>query len=173
VKQAGLPIDAVKRTALGSIAGGLTAVDTGAIAATHILDPEWQMRRNDYKLLFSGKDLPPMVQAVGIATKTLIADHPDKLRAILLGRKRAVLSIMEDPAAAAKSIVKYYDRYPADVMEQVLRSLMGPPTPHFSPNGEFEIPALEGMLNGLRLIGGFKGDVDWSKMLDASFQPKT
>jgi NitT/TauT family transport system substrate-binding protein len=172
VTQAGLPLESVKRVALGSVAGGLTALDTGAIAATHILDPQWQLKKADYKLLVAGRDLPPAVQAVGVATKSLIRDHPDMLRAILVGRKRAVLSIKADPGRAAKSMVKYYERYSPEVMETVLRSLMSPPTQFFNDNGEFEIPALDNTLDGLRLIGGFKGDVEWSQMLDASFQPK-
>ena len=62
------------------------------------------MRGGDskYRVIIGPKDLPLLPPAVGIATGDLIKNHPDKLRAILAGRREAV-----------KFIYREYRRTPA------------------------------------------------------------
>jgi NitT/TauT family transport system substrate-binding protein len=166
VQQAGLPIDSVKRVAMGSISGALAGLDNGAVDVTHLLEPEWTVRGNDYKLVFHGKDLPKMVQGVGVATGSLIREHPEKVRAIVLAHRLAAQSIKSDPEAAARSIAQYYDHVPVEALTKVVKDLAA--IDHFS-EGDFDIEAMDRMLDGLRLIGAFKGDVDWKQMLDRTF----
>ena len=37
--------------------------------------------------------------------------------------------------------------------------------------GNFEIPALEAMLEGLRMQGSWEGPIDWNDVIDSSFLP--
>ena len=66
-------------------------------------------------------------------------------------------------------MAKHYKRIPVDALEASIRSLLAA---EYWSEGEFEIPAMDEMLNGMRFIGAFKGDVNWDQMLDRSFMPK-
>jgi NitT/TauT family transport system substrate-binding protein len=170
VKKAGLPLDSVKRTALGSIAGALAGLDNGVVDVSHLLEPEWTIKKADYQLLFHGRELPQMVQSVGVATKALIEQHPAKVKAIVEGHRLSVRAMKANPELAAKNIVKFYDRIPLDVMTAVIKDMVA--ADHWS-EGEFDLPAMDRMLDSLRAIGAFKGDVDWSKALDNRFLAKS
>ena len=37
--------------------------------------------------------------------------------------------------------------------------------------GNFEIPAMNEMVRGLRIIGEVQGDIDWDRVIDRSFLP--
>jgi len=166
VKRAELPLESVKRVSLGSVSGALAGLDNGVVDVSHLLEPEWTMKKANYKLIFHGRDLPRMVQSVGVATKSLIDQYPDKVRAIVKAHGLAVQAIKSNPELSAKNIHKYYDRVPLDTLTSVIKDLAE--ADHWSEGG-FDVPAMDRMLDSLRAIGAFKGDVDWAKTLDGRF----
>lgn len=166
VKHAGVDAQDVKRVALGSLSGALTGLSKGAVAASFLLEPLASMRQTEYRVIFEGSQLPPMVQSVGVATTELIRTRPDAIRSIIAARKMAVASIKADPARAAASMAKYFQRVPADVIEKVVRTLVAA---NYWSDGDFEIAAMDRMLDGMRFIGGFEGKVNWDQALDPSF----
>lgn len=169
VRKAGLTSGDVKRVALGSLSGALTGLSKDAVQATMLIEPTLTMRRGDFRVVFDGRDLPPMAQSVGVATNELIQKKPDAIRAIIEARRLAVRSIKTDPAKAAASMAKHYKRVPVDALEKVIRSLLAA---EYWSEGDFEIAAMDEMLDGLRFIGAFKGDVNWDQMIDRSFLAK-
>jgi NitT/TauT family transport system substrate-binding protein len=169
VKHAGIEAQDVKRVALGSLNGALTGLSKGTVQASFLLEPIASMRQGEYRVIFEGSQLPPMVQSVGVATTELIRTRPEAIRAIIAARKMAVASIKADPARAAASMAKYFQRVPADVLEKVVRTLIAA---DYWSDGDFEIAAMDRMLDGMRFIGGFQGAVDWQQALDTSFVAK-
>jgi NitT/TauT family transport system substrate-binding protein len=88
-EHAGLKPDDVQRVALGSLSGALTALENGVVEATSIPGILFLTRGGEskYRVLLGPKELPLLPPAVGIATGSLMAKHPDKLRALLAGRR--------------------------------------------------------------------------------------
>lgn len=169
VKHAGIDAGDVKRVALGSLSGALTGLSKGAVQASFLLEPIASVRQGEFRVIFAGSSLPPMVQSVAVATTDLIRARPDAIRATLAARKMAVASIKADPARAAASMAKYFQRVPVDAIEKVIRMLVAA---DYWSEGDFEIAAMDRMLDGLRFTGGFRGDVKWEQVLDTSFVAK-
>src|SRR5690348_11120492 len=94
-------IDASKVTLVpaGGIGANLAAVLSGAIDAGMTGEPVWSQQKAKVKPVFWTKDvLPPnMTQTVGIVTEELAAARPDKIRAIIAGRREGVQFIAAHP----------------------------------------------------------------------------
>jgi len=156
----------VDMISIGGLGPGLTALAQGAVAATPLVDPTLTLEPDRYRVLFHGYDVfPKFTGAVIVATPEFIRLHPDKLRALLRARRRAV-EYMEQHreetaliysqvfgfslADARKLLPKYYD------------------WGQFS-HGEFSKEGLDATSRGMQLVGLIAKPVDWSKIVDQSF----
>src|SRR5207253_2628231 len=110
-------IDAGKVTLVpaGGIGANLTAVLSGAIDAGMTGEPVWSQEKSKVKPVFWTKDvLPPdMTQTVGIVTDELAKSGPEKIRAIIEGRREGVKFIEAHPDEAADIVAKTYNIDPA------------------------------------------------------------
>lgn len=168
LEKEGIPLDKVERPALGGIGAGLTALESGAVQAAALLDPIWSARRDRYRPVFFTKDiLPPMTQTVGVTTAEFAKAHPDKLRAIIAGRRAGVDFIYANPKEAAAIFGKEYNLKP-DVAETAINNMAQ--IKYWSP-GNFDIKGMNEFTRGLKIIGEVKEDIDWSKLIDRSFLP--
>jgi NitT/TauT family transport system substrate-binding protein len=95
--------------------------------------------------------------------------NPDRLRKIIAARREAVQFMNAKPEEAAKMLEKHFPKMPADVLHKVTVQLA---KNGYWSEGRLEREPMENMARGLRLVGDLKGDVDWSKVVDASFLPK-
>ncbi len=170
VEKSGLKQDEVQRVALGSLGGALTALEKGAVDMSVGLQVVWQQRSDRLRVMLdAGKDLPPMVQSVGIATGDLMRKNPAKLRAIIAARREAVKFMNADPKAAAKLTQKYFPKVQPDVLERVTESLV---KNGYWSEGRIEMEPMRNMARGLALIGEVKGEIDWANVIDSSYLPK-
>jgi NitT/TauT family transport system substrate-binding protein len=106
-----------------------------------------------------------MVQTVGVTTTAYAKANKDKLRKLIQARRRAVEFIYANPEETAKIVAKHYGAEEAVILKAVknLSALRD------WGRGEFEYPAMDNMVEGLRIIGEVEGKVDWSKIVDESF----
>jgi NitT/TauT family transport system substrate-binding protein len=164
----GIDAARVNRIAAGGYAQGLTMLEQGAVAAAVLIEPLAIVRRDRYRTVVSAKDeLPPMTMSLGITTHEFAAAHPEKLRAILAGRREAVRAIYADPASAAATLAEAFRMEPAlatTALDNMVAVKMW-------SEGGFNHTELERAAAGLRLIGEIKGEVDWAKLLDPAFLP--
>jgi len=156
----------VDMIAIGGLGPGLTALAKGAVAATPLVDPALSLEPDKYRVLFHGYDVfPKFTGAVIVATPEFIRLHPDKLRALLRARRRAVEFMEQNRdetaliysqvfgfslADARKLLPKYYD------------------WGQFS-HGEFSKEGLDATSRGMQLVGLISKPVDWSKIVDQGF----
>lgn len=162
--------DKIERPALGTVGAGLTALDKGAVESASLIDPLYSARKDKYRVIFAIKDeLPPIAQTVAIASTKFIKEQPDKLRAIIRGRMMGVDYIYANPKDAAKLLSESYDKLPLAVAES---AVMNNVAIKYWGRGGFEYAAMDEMLKALKIVGALKGEVDWSKMVDASFLPE-
>jgi len=168
LQASGVKPDAVPRIATGGYGPGLTALEQGGVVAAPIIEPNWTARKDRYRPVFFAKDLlPPMTSTVGVTTVAFAKANPQKIRAIIEGRRRGVDFLYANPAEAARLTAAAYDLDPAVAAESV-RNMADAKT--WSP-GDFEMQAFERLADGLRVIGELDGAVDWKTLLDDQFLP--
>ena len=158
----------ITRVAAGGYVPGLTMLEKGAVSASVIIEPLSILRKEKYRTVYKAGDvLKPMTTSVGITTREFAKEHADKLRAIIAGRRAGVQAIYRDPAEAGRILQKSYN-LEADLATEAVNNMIAP---QMWSEGEFNLVELDRMVDGLKLTGEVKGDVDWSKLIDKSFLP--
>ncbi|MBO0757452.1 MAG: ABC transporter substrate-binding protein, partial [Bradyrhizobiaceae bacterium] len=102
LKAKGIDAARVTRVAAGGYPPALTMIEQGAASAAMLIEPLSIIRKDRYRTVIAAKDLlPPMTMSVGITTREFAKTNPEKLRAIVAGRRVAVEQIYADPDGAA------------------------------------------------------------------------
>lgn len=165
-------IDAAKVTLVpaGGIGANLTAVLSGAIDAGMTGEPVWSQEKSKVKPVFWTKDVLPaeMTQTVGIVTDELAASAPEKIRAIIEGRREGVKYIQAHPDDAADIVAKTYNIDPA-LTRAVFRHFL---EIKYWSEGALNYTAMDRMVEGLKIVGKLKEPMDWQKVVDVRFLPK-
>ncbi|MFE1601332.1 ABC transporter substrate-binding protein [Methylobacterium sp. ID0610] len=158
----------VQRVASGGYVNGLTMLEQGAVAAATLIEPLSLIREGKYRTVVAARDiLPPMTTSVGITTRAFAKAHPDKLKAIIAGRRAGVAAIYADPEAAGRLIARDYKLDP-EIARRAVANMIGP---RMWSDGELSQVELDRAVEALRLVGEVKGEVDFSKFIDRSFLP--
>ncbi len=155
---------------IASIGANLTAVLSGAIDAGMTGEPVWSQERSKVKPVFWTKDvLPPdMTQTVGIVTDELAKAGPEKIRAIIAGRREGVKYIEAHPDEAADIVAQTYNIDPA-LTREVFRHFLDI---KYWSEGALNYAAMDRMVEGLKIVGKLKEPIDWQKVTDVSFLPR-
>ena len=159
----------VTRVAAGGYPPALTMLEQGAVSAAALIEPLSIIRKNRYRTVIAAKDiLPPMTTSVGITTREFASKNGDKLRAIIAGRRAGVEAIYSDPAETAAILQKVWNFEP-EIAKEAVNNMI---SPKMWSAGEFNRAELNRTVDGLKLIGEVKGEIDWGKLIDQSYLPK-
>jgi NitT/TauT family transport system substrate-binding protein len=159
----------VTRVAAGGYPPALTMLEQGAASAAALIEPLSIIRKDRYRTVVAAKDiLPPMTTSVGITTREFASKNGDKLRAIIAGRRAGVEAIYADPAETAAILQKVWNFEPL-IAKEAVNNMIGP---KMWSLGEFNRAELDRTVEGLKLIGEVKGEIDWGKLIDQSYLPK-
>jgi NitT/TauT family transport system substrate-binding protein len=168
LKAKGIDATQITRLAAGGYPPALTMLEQGAVSAAGLIEPLSIIRKDRYRTVLAAKDvLPSMTTSVGITTREFAKAHPEKLKAIIAGRRAAVESIYADPDEAAAILQKMWNFDPA-IAKEAVHNMIGP---KMWSLGDFNRAELDRTVEGLRLIGEVKGEIDWDKLIDQSFMP--
>lgn len=166
---AGIPRASVTRVASGGYGPGLTLMEAGAVVAAPAVEPARTIDKAKYRVVFAPKDLlPPMVIDVGVTTPEFAAAHPEKLIAIIAGRRAGVDYLYAHPQEAAQIGAKTFENLDPKVAEEAVLNLHAA---ELWGHGEFVKAELEHMADGLRLVGEIQGAIDWASLIDDRFLP--
>jgi NitT/TauT family transport system substrate-binding protein len=170
MKAQGIDPATVTLVPAGGIGANLTAVLSGAIDAGMTGEPVWSQEKSKVKPVFWTKDvLPPdMTQTVGIVTDELAKSGPDKIRAIIAGRREGVKFIAAHPEEAAEIVAKTYNIDPA-LTREVFKHFL---EIKYWSEGALNHAAMDRMVEGLKIVGKLKEPIDWQKVTDVSFLPQ-
>ena len=102
------------------------------------------------------------------ATGDMIKKNPDKIRAILAGRREAVKFIYQHTADASKILEPIYAPLPPKDVDTLMQMLVDA---KFYSEGQIEMPLLVNTVKAMKYVGMIDKDPDLSKMIDASFLP--
>lgn len=174
VNTAGFTNDDVKYVQTGSLGAALTALENHGVDIAPIAEPAYTLDGSKYKLIARGADIfPPISNTVGAVSKAVAEKQPQVVRGIIAARRKAVEFMQQNPHEAALLIAKHYKIKP-DVIETVITNLMKNGTvkgvPYWGP-GKIEYESLTNLAHAMKLIGAFKGDADWNKLVDESYLP--
>jgi len=109
--------------------------------------------------------LPP---AIGMASGDLIKKHPDKLRALLAGRRAGVKFIYEHKDDAIRILSKLYEPLPPKDVATLVNQLVDA---KFWSEGQIEMQGLQNAVRAMKYVGSLEKEVDLGKMIDTSFLP--
>jgi len=155
----------------GDIGANLSAVLNGAIDAGMTGEPIWSENEDKLQPVFWSQDEvgPHITQNVCITTRDFAAspEGAAKLRAILAARREGVRYVYAHPDEAADITAQAYTGDPA-LYRKVFQHFVAL---HYWEEGAFDEAGMNRMMEGLRILGQLKGDVDWSKIIDTSFLP--
>ncbi len=98
----------------------------------------------------------------------LIKNHPDKLKAVLAGRREGVKYIYEHTDDAIKILEKFYAPLAPDKVAKMVHELVAA---KFWSEGNIEMPLLTLPERAMLDVGMLKEKVDLEKMIDTSFLP--
>jgi NitT/TauT family transport system substrate-binding protein len=155
----------------GSVGSGLSALESGGVDATLILEPLWSARQGRYQIAFTLAELPGMTQMVGVATGKMIKERPDVLKALVNAWGESVDFTYKNGDEAAGYMSKRYgaQNLPPDVAKQAVRNLQ---KINYWSHGEIDAVGLNFWVQAMKEQGEWAGDPDWSKMIDQSFLPE-
>jgi NitT/TauT family transport system substrate-binding protein len=159
----------ITRIAAGGYPQALTMIEQGGASAAGLIEPLSIIRKDRYRTVLAARDvLPPMTMSVGITTREFAKANPDKLRAIIAGRRAAVQAIYADPDGAADALQRMWQFEPP-IAKEAVHNMIGP---KMWSQGEFNRAELDRLVDGLHLVGEVQGNVDWSTLIDQSYLPK-
>ena len=169
-EKAGLKPGTMKRVALGSLGGALTALEKGVSDVTAIPAILYRVKHGDtkYRSILGPKDMPTLPPGIEIATGKMMKEHPDKLRALLAGRREGVKYIYEHTDDAIKILAKVYAPLKPDQVADMVHELVAA---KFWSEGNIEMNLLETSERAMLDVGMLKQKVDLKKMIDTSFLP--
>lgn len=167
---AGIATDDYDPRSLGGVGSGLTALDEGVVDAALVLEPVWTRLQDKYKpVFFAGDLLPPMTQTVGVVRTDYLEENGDTVRGIIEARRRGVEFIYDNPREAGEILARVYDMDE----EIAITAVENVAAIDYWSRGDFEIEAMNNMLDGLRLVDAIDdGPFDWSGLIDESYLPE-
>ena len=169
MKAKGLAPDAFKLVPAGGIGANVSAVLNGAVDAAMSSEPIWTEQKDKLQVVFWPKDImsPDMMQTVAVTTTEYLKIGAPKLRAILAGRRMGVDYIAAHPDEAAEIEARVLSGNP-ETYKQVFKHFL---EIGYWSNGHIDVPAMNLMVEGLKIVGKQKGEVDWTKIVDGSLLP--
>jgi NitT/TauT family transport system substrate-binding protein len=174
LETAGLKPDDAELVKTGGFGEAVVALNLGAIDASAIADPVWSKNQSELRVVVKATDvLPPLCNVIGVTTGSAAASKADFIRAVLRGRRKAVEFMYANPDEAARIVAKAYNLDPqvaGSAVHNLVSSKSKEGVPYWGP-GNFDIDGMNRMLRAQKLVGALSGDVDWSKIIDASFLP--
>jgi NitT/TauT family transport system substrate-binding protein len=103
LQRAGVDPAAVDQRATGGVAEGLTAMESGGIAASIHAEPLYSGQADSYQLLFRASDYVTDFQQTVVVTSPELAERdPDLVRGFLAARGRGVQFMIDHPEEAAR-----------------------------------------------------------------------
>ena len=164
-------ITGVERVAVGSVGAQITALQQKAIDAAYLGEPVYSQNKSKFRVLFYARDMLAqnnLTQTVGVTTSEFAKANPQKVKAIIEGRRRGVEFIYQNPREAALIVAKAYSFDPV-VMEEAMVAMA---KSKYWSAGELDLAGMNAMAEGLKLTGAIDSSPDWNKLIDRSFLKK-
>ena len=172
LKKFGYKPDDVKMIATNGDANGLVLLEHGGIDVGVVSEA---VDHSNYRVILQATDrsiVPDANNTVGFVQTAYLKAHPDVVKAIIAGRRKAAIFLREHPKESAEIVAKNFKMKQDFVQDLIVEmtKTSSPAAPSLS-EGKFNLKALETSLEFARLIGTIKGDVDLRNHIDEQYLP--
>jgi NitT/TauT family transport system substrate-binding protein len=161
----------VERKSTGAMGAGLTALRVGGVDMTYVNEPVWSKEKSNYRMVWDSSKVAPRVTAtVGIVKTDYLKKNPDRIRAIIVARKKGVEYILKNPAEAAAALAREY-KIELVHARSAIDTILSAKGAYWS-GGRFDMEGMNVMLQGLQLVKAIEpGPFNWAKVIDESYLP--
>lgn len=170
LKANGMSSKDVQLVPAGDLGANLAAVAGGAVDAA--FTDEAILAKNEALVepLFFVRDVmsPKMMQTVLITAAEYARAHPEVIRGLIQGRREGLDYMAAHPDESGDIVAAAYNNPDTALYRSETRKLLGL---GYWSDGRLDYEGMNAMLEGLRITGQLKGEVDWSKYVDTSYLP--
>jgi NitT/TauT family transport system substrate-binding protein len=170
LKANGLSQQQVKLVPAGDLGANISAVSSGAVDAGFSDELIFAQNKELVRPIFLVRDVmsPRMMQTVLVTTTDYARAHPDIVKGLIQARREGLAYMEEHPDEAADITAKAYNNPNVDLFRAHIRDLI---KEKYWSDGRLDYEGMNRMVEGLQITGQLKGEVDWSKYVDASYLP--
>lgn len=170
LKANGMTAADLKLVPAGDLGANLAAVINGAVDAGFCDENIANQNTGLVRPLFRVKDVmsPAMMQTVLVVAPDYAKAHPDVVRAIIEGRREGLRYMQANPAESAQIVAAAYNATDVANIQAELHKFH---ELNYWSDGRLDYKAMDAMIEGLRITGQLKGDIDWAKYVDTAFLP--
>lgn len=170
LKANGMTASDVKLVPAGDLGANLAAVSNGAVDAGFCDESIANQNTALVHPLFHVRDVmsPAMMQTVLVVAPDYAKAHPDVVRALIEGRREGLRYMAANLDESANIVAAAYNNPNLDVIRFELQKLG---ELNYWSDGRLDYKAMDAMVEGLRITGQLKGDIDWAKYVDTAFLP--
>lgn len=170
LKANGMSASDVKLVPAGDLGANLAAVESGAVDAGFLDETIANANKALVRPLFFVRDVmsPAMMQTVLVVSSDYARAHPDVVRGLIEGRREGLRYMGEHPDEAGRIVAAAYNNPDAALITGELKRLG---ELSYWSDGRLDYRGMDAMVEGLRITGQLKGEVDWSKYVDTSYLP--
>ncbi len=170
LKANGMSPSDVKLVPAGDLGANLSAVSTGAVDAAFSDEGVLSQNTGLIQPLFLVRDVmsPKMMQTVLITTAEYAKAHPEVISALIAGRREGLRYMAANPEESGAIVAAAYNNPNVPYFVSELKKLGAE---SYWSEGRLDYDAMNAMVEGLRITGQLKGEVDWSKYVDTAYLP--
>ena len=166
----GLAASQVKLVPAGDLGANLSAVSSGAVDAAFSDELTLAQNTTLVRPVFQVRDVmsPRMMQTVMITTTEYARAHPETIRGLIAARREGLAYIAAHPDEAADITARAYNNPNSALFRTHMRELL---QVNYWSDGRLDMEGMNRMVEGLRITGQVKGDVDWPRYVDEAYLP--
>ena len=170
LKANGLTAKDVQLVPAGDLGANLAAVSNGAVDSAFSDEMVLSQNTGLVRPLFMVRDVmsPKMMQTVMITTAEFAKAKPDVVRGLILARRQGLAYMAAHPDESGEIIAAAYNNPNIKLFQHEVKELL---ELKYWSEGKLDYDGMNAMVEGLRITGQLKGEVDWSKYVDTSYLP--
>jgi NitT/TauT family transport system substrate-binding protein len=170
LKANGITQQQVQLIPAGDLGANISAVSSGAVDAAFSDELIYAQNKEVVKPLFMVRDVmdPKMMQTVMITTAEYARANPDTIKGLIKSRREGLAYMLDHPDEAAAITAKAYNNPNVDLFRTHIHMLI---KDKYWSDGQLDYPAMNNMVEGLRITGQLKGEIDWSKYVVTTYLP--
>ena len=167
----GMTAQQVQLVPAGDVGANLSAIQSGAVDAAFTDERLLKQNRDTIQALFLVRDVmsPKMMQTVLITTAEFGRAHPETVRGLIEARREGLAYMRAHPDECGDIVAAAYNNPEIAVFRAEIHDLLAI---DYWSDGKLDYEGMNAMVEGLRITGQLKGEIDWSKYVDTSFLPK-
>lgn len=171
LKAHGMTAQDVKLVPAGDLGANLSAVSSGAVDAGFSDEMVLSQNLNLVQPLFLVRDVmsPKMMQTVLITTAEYARSKPEVVRGLIQARRMGLQYMTQNPDESGEIVAAAYNNPNVKLFQAEVKKLL---SLGYWSDGRLDYEGMNAMLEGLRITGQLKGEVDWAKYVDTAYLPQ-